>query len=173
MRWFHTVLSTGVVRGCEDNAPSGCVLPDEVGHGRCGEDAILADDELRHLKNGKIATPLFSLFTMDTDDFHLVSCSDLDDLAGDVLHAVPAIASDNECRTFKIAANRLKSTLDEVLDVVGLEELRAFLPEPRRARLLAGKRTCSDGLHFLGHDWDWKWDGPDDECRYDGQRTKP
>ena len=84
--------------------------------------------------------------------FHLVSGRDLDDLGDDVLHAVSAVAAYNESCALEIASDRVQSALHEIFDVVRLEELCDFFPEPRRARLLAGKGLRSDGLHRCGHD---------------------
>ena len=61
--------------------------------------------------------------------FHLVSGRDLDDLGDDVLHAVSAVATDNESCALEFAADRFQSALHEIFDVVRLEELSDFLPQ--------------------------------------------
>ena len=39
----------GVVAGCEDDPTEGLDLPDDAGHGRCGQEAVVADDQTSDL----------------------------------------------------------------------------------------------------------------------------
>lgn len=87
----------------EENSASRFVLPDDIGRRWCGQDGVLADDELSNA----------------------IGRADLQNGLNSLRGEVSAITADDECRILDI--DGVEDSLDEVFRVVLVEVLAVYV----------------------------------------------